>query len=225
MRSWLGVFVALVVGLALGYAGSNATAGSERDDAGDVLARSTETGSVDPRHPEPNRASQARQVRLLEDLTLEVRTLRSELRERGLEAIDRSPTERDSRTPAEENDEPSRVADIDPEVARWMARIDARLADLAKSPGSLPVLTLPAIGVRPTPLPLPEPADEDQERFGASHLLWSYQDVLQAYGRPDIVNDGTEWEYRYKGEAMGEAQLADVHFVFEGGYVVHVYAH
>ena len=116
-------------------------------------------------------------------------------------------------------------AKLDPELRAWMETIETRLDALMKSPGTLPVLHLPPRGVRPTPLPVPVLDDEDQEDYAASHLLWSYQDIVSAYGRPDIVHDGDEWEYKFIDEADPESGLSDVHFVFRGGYIVHMYAH
>ena len=221
MRSWLGVLVALAAGIALGYALAVPQASL---DSGTVRARGDAAGTrVIPPHPDPTSGRRSRDERLLEDLGLEVRSLRTELRDLARSMAN------EARTPAVPGEPVGLGAPTDPaigpELARWMARIDRRIEDLIKSPGSLPVLHLPPAGVRPTPLPFPNPDDVDQEEFGASHLLWSYQDVLASYGRPDIVHDGDEWEYRYKGEPLGEAEIVDMHFIFSGGYVVHIYAH
>ncbi len=110
------------------------------------------------------------------------------------------------------------------ELRDWMRSVDRRLEALA-SLGTLTAtnLTMPPPGLRPRPLPTPLANDEAQAAFEESHMAWSAQEVIDAYGRPDVVHSDEEWEYQYRDGNGGE--LADVHFQFSGGLVRRIFAH
>ena len=94
---------------------------------------------------------------LLMDLLQEVRSL-SELVHTIAESGGTDP----SRVPVE-GEVPARgdAAKKDAELRAWMTRIESGLGNLAKSPGTFPLIDLPPEGLRPTPLPVPAPEDED----------------------------------------------------------------
>lgn len=223
MRTWLGIAVALLVGVWLG-----ALLVDRGRDGVDRSGALREVVHASPR-PAPREAS-LEELERLDDLLLEVRALRLELAEHlDRDALDRALPEsaESSRVALDEHGDPRAdvLERLPSELVRWMRRIDERMTNLAKSPGSLPVIRMPPEGLRPRPLPVPQAEDVDQEAFATSHLLWNYQDLLDTYGRPDIVHDATEWEYKYRDELGAENELGDVHFQFSGGLVVHAYAH
>jgi hypothetical protein len=215
MRALLGTGVAFLVGGALGYL----VAGEGRRAPQAVAASAPAVAERVPRPAPalPSEASLADRALLL-DLLQEVRDLK-----RLVQLFAETPDD-GSRVPLDTTVPPP-DGKKEAELRAWMSRIEEGLGNLAKSPGSFPLIDLPPEGLRPTPLPVPSPDDEDQEVFGSSHLLWSYQDVLEAYGRPDVVHDGNEWEYRYVGELPAESELSDVHFSFSNGFCTSMYAH
>jgi hypothetical protein len=221
MRTSLGIGIAFILGAILGYLfGDDGRAASAKPSSNAETSRAPRPS---PQHTPRSTSPRTRDERLLDDLVLEVRNLSV------LVSSLRDGTTTEVRRPAEGDGDPvpdsARISALDPELRAWMRKIDAAIANLSKSPGSLPVIQLPPAGVRPTRLPVPALDDEEQTLFAASHLLWSYQDVIDAYGRPDVVHDGDEWEFKFAAGTSGESELEDVHFVFRGGYVVHMYAH
>ena len=106
----------------------------------------------------------------------------------------------------------------DSAVAHRLEEAAFRLEQLSRSPAltaSRPNrLELPPLGVRPTPLPAVTP--ESRPAFEKSHVLRSYQDVIDPYGRPDSVwpnQDTINWTYERED---GETVL----FTFQDGLVM-----
>ena len=77
-------------------------------------------------------------------------------------------------------------------------------------------LALPPLGSRPNPLPTL--TDDNLEEFTKSHVLMSYQDVLDKYGRPDMVwptNNSLNWNYQCEDESW-------LLFTFQEGMLVRI---
>jgi len=114
------------------------------------------------------------------------------------------------------------VVELPDELTDWMVRIEKRLA-MSSSQNSTQ-LRLPAPGSVSAPPPMPDLGDLEQETFERSHYLWSLQDIVDAYGMPDVVHgEGSSIEWEYKYDTGGE--LDDMHFVFTGGLCIRAYAH
>ncbi len=115
---------------------------------------------------------------------------------------------------------PRRVA-----LPRWAAahrleEVASRLEGLSRSPALTALrpnsLQIPPPGSRPTPLP--SDMAETLSELARSHVLKSYQDVLDLYGRPDSVwpNQATlNWTYKREDGST-------IIFTFQEGLVVRV---
>lgn len=108
----------------------------------------------------------------------------------------------------------------DSAVADRLEGIASRLEHLSHSavrPARMATsLALPPLGSRPNPLPTL--TDDNLEEFTKSHVLMSYQDVLDKYGRPDMVwptNNSLNWNYQCEDESW-------LLFTFQEGMLVRI---
>jgi len=205
-----GTLLATLVGLAAGLLVASDGAGPAADVAPG---------------PEPaTRDDLARVAAALDDLAARVDALTLEL---SRPVVPPSPPEAIEPTaPWEQGSRGADAADgvLPEELVRWMRDFERRVA-LAGASGPAEGLRVPAPGYAPNPPPFPR-ADDESGGLSRDHFAWRFQDVLDTYGRPDVVHtDGDiEWEYKYTDPSRPE-ELDDVHFVFVNGLCMKVYAH
>lgn len=115
-------------------------------------------------------------------------------------------------------------------LAKLVEELERELAELRRTEGSTGTASLhhPSLPHQGEPVAFEEMRDAmrnalDSKRFYAAqtdfrerHLLWSYQDVLDAYGRPQEIAPG-HWTYQLPSPAGGTDVLG---FSFSDGLVV-----
>jgi hypothetical protein len=128
---------------------------------------------------------------------------------------------RGSQTPSSGSTERRREPDANSEVLGELRELTSVLkslsARMATSPGTSSFdLRPPALDAKRPPVPVTAP--ERQEDFERIHLFWTYQQVLDRYGRPDEIQpreNAQSWWYRESGRVIG--------FTFSQGFVISTY--
>ena len=149
--------------------------------------------SVAPSSPPAVETARADEV--LVELAAEVRRLRQTLEQFAAGAATREPAGNAAQGNADE------IHLLVEELRSLVRSAPDRRAPV--SGARTPELVLPPPGLRPRAAPRVIDLEEggNMEQVNREHILWTYQDLLDAYGRPDeISQDGNGLEWLYQGD-------------------------